>query len=166
MRSDSNKISSSDNIKVTAEALKNGDVLCALIVRFQRNRTEANMMSVLHCLRDSNVFMPADVAVGGKGVIPNQPIYPAVQNVVLRPKLMKAADGRNYVPIFSRELNAKAGQLKNFSLVNLPYIKCVDMLSELDECSRFVVDPFLYNFVLTENLIDISKQLPSRLKNN
>ena len=80
--------------------------------------------------------------------------------------MMKAADGYNYVPLFSREINAKAGQLKDYSLVNLPYIKCIDMLAQLDNCSRFVIDPFLYNFVLTENLIDISKKLPSRLDSN
>ncbi len=166
MSKNSSKGSSSDNIKITAEALKNGDVLCALIVRFMKNRNEQSMMSVLYCLRDSNLFMPADVAVEGKGVIPNQPIYPAVQNIVIRPKMMKAADGYNYVPLFSREINAKAGQLKDYSLVNLPYIKCIDMLAQLDNCSRFVIDPFLYNFVLTENLIDISKKLPSRLDSN
>lgn len=163
MSNDSNKNSISDNIKITPEALKNGDVLCALIVRFLRNRSEKNMMSVLYCLRDSNVFMPADVTVGGKGVIPDQPIYPAVQNIIIKPKIMKATDGQNYIPLFSREINAKAGQLKSASLVNLPYIKCIDMLAGINECTRFVIDPFLYNFVLTENLIDISKQLPSKL---
>ena len=166
MSKELNGASSSDNFKVTAEALKNGDVLCALIVRFMKNRNEQNMISLLSCLRDSNVFMPGEVAVSGKGIIADQPIYPAVQNVVIKPKMMKAVDGYYYVPLFSREINAKAGKLKNFSLVNLPYLKCVDMLEQLDNCSRFVIDPFLYNFVLTENLIDISKQIPSRLDKN
>ena len=158
------KNSSSKNIKITPEALKNGDVLCALIVRFLKKRSKENMMSVLSCLRDSNVFMPAEVAVGGgKELIPTQILYPAVQNIVIKPQLMKAGDGKNYLPLFSREINAKAGQLKNFQLVNLPYFKCIDMLEGIEGCDRFVIDPFLYNFVLTEDLIDISKQLPSRL---
>lgn len=163
MSNDSNKNSSSENIKITPEALANGDVLCALIVRFLKNRTEENMMSVLFCLRDSHVFMPAEITIGGNKIDTSQPIYPAVQNVVIKPQLMKAADGNNYIPLFSREINAKAGELKKANLVNLPYIKCVDILEEAENCSRFVIDPFLYNFVLTENAVDISKHLPSRL---
>lgn len=161
MSNNSNK--NSDNVKITPEALANGDVLCALIVRFIKNRTQENMMSVLFCLRDSNVFMPAEVTIGGNKIDTSQPIYPAVQNVVIKPKLMKAADGFNYVPLFSREINAKAGELKKADLVNLPYLKCVEILEGIENCGRFVIDPYLYNFVLTENAVDISKQLPSRL---
>ncbi|MBQ3693055.1 MAG: SseB family protein [Clostridia bacterium] len=165
MSKDLNKISSSDNVKITPEALANGDVLCALIVRFLKNRTQENMMSVLFCLRDSYIFMPADVTVGGKPVDTNQPIYPTVQNVTIKPRLMKATDGNYYIPLFSREINAKAGELKNANLVNLPYVKCIDILEKAENCNRFVIDPFLYNFVLTENAVDISKNLPSRLDN-
>ena len=154
---------SNDKVKITAETLKNGDVLCALIVRFIHNRNEANMMSVLHCLRDSNVFMAADVAVSNEGGAPTEPIILVKRKVMIKPKMLVAADGYNYVPIFSREINSKAGLLKDAQLVNLPYLKCIEMLNEMDDCRRFVVDPFLYNFVLTENLIDISSKLPSKL---
>ncbi len=152
-----------EKIKITAEALKNGDVLCALIVRFIHNRNEANMMSVLHCLRDSNVFMAVDVAVSREGEAPSEPIVLVKRQLMVQPKILSAADGFNYVPLFSREINSKAGLLKNAQLVNLPYLKCIEMLRGMDNCSRFVVDPFLYNFVLTENLIDISSKLPSKL---
>ena len=122
-------------------------------------------MSVLFCLRDSNVFMPAEVTIGGKEIDKSMPIYPAVQNISIKPQLMKAADGNYYIPLFSREINAKAGELKKANLVNLPYTKCIDILENAEKCSRFVIDPYLYNFVLTENVIDISKHLPSRLEN-
>ena len=163
--SPTNKNLSSDNVKITPEALANGDVLCALIVRFLKNRTEENMMSVLFCLRDSNVFMPADVTIGGKEIDKSLPIYPTVQNISVKPQLMKAADGNYYIPRFSREINAKAGELKKANLVNLPYMKCIDILENTKMCKRFVIDPYLYNFVLTENAIDISKKLRSRLEN-
>ena len=163
MSNDSNK--NLNNVKITPEALANGDVLCALVVRFLKNRTRENMMSVLFCLRDSNVFMPAEITIGGNKIDASKPIYPAVQNVVIKPRLMKAADGNYYIPLFSREINAKAGELKKANLVNLPYMKCIDILENTKMCKRFVIDPYLYNFVLTENAIDISKKLRSRLEN-
>ena len=159
-----NKNSSSDKVKITPEALANGDVLCALIVRFLKKRTEENMMAVLFCLRDSNVFMPAEVTIGGKEIDKSMPIYPAVQNISIKPQLMKAADGNYYIPLFSREINAKAGELKKANLVNIPYMKCIDILENTKICTRFVIDPYLYNFVLTENVVNISKNLPSRLE--
>ena len=123
------------------------------------------MITVLSCLRDSNVFMPAQVAVGNvKSEAPNSVIYPAVSNVVVKPQLMKAKDGNTYLPVFSREINAKAGLLKNSNLVNLPYMECVKMLGDIEDCAKIVVDPFLYNLVLDEDLIKISKEIPSRLE--
>lgn len=154
------------DFKITPEALKNGDVLCALIIRFLNNRSEENLLSVLSCLRDSNVFMPAQVSVGGGKAIPNPVLFPTVQNVIVKPQLLKAKDGNVYIPLFSREINAKAGELKQATLVNLPYMNCVEMLSQTEDCGRFVIDPFLYNFVMDEKLIEVSRQIPSRLEKN
>jgi len=154
--------------KVTPEMLKNGDVLCGLIIRFLHNRTKENMFSLLSCLRDSNVFVPSTISadptmteVGGKG--DNPIMFPVKQSIKITPQVYKATDGNLYIPLYSRQVNVRPEYLKGASLVNMPYTECLKILKNAEGCSRFVLDPHLYNVVLDEDLVRISGQLPSRL---
>lgn len=158
----------SNTFKVTAEMLKNGDVLCGLIIRFLHNRTKENMFSLLSCLRDSNVFVPSNLSaepntaeIGGKG--DNPIMFPVKQSIKITPQIYKATDGNLYMPLYSRQVNARPEHLKGASLVNMPYTECLKMLKNAQGCSRFVLDPHLYNVVLDEDLVRISGELPSRL---
>ncbi len=157
-----------EKFKVTPEMLKDGTVLCGLVLRFINNRNEENMFALLSCLRDSNVFVPCevnmngeDLEIGGKG--DNPVIFPVKHKISIKPQLYKATDGNVYMPFYTRQENAKPSELRGASLVNLPYEKLVEMLADNDECGRFVVDPKLYNVVLDEDLVRISMELPSRL---
>lgn len=168
MKANTNGSNPSGNIKITPEMLKNGDVLAALILRFLNNRTKENMLSVLSCLRDGNVFLPAKVTMNGNdmkigGLGDNPVMFPVQHKITIKPQLYKATDGNVYIPLYSRKENARSEHLKGAALVNLPYLKCVEMLEENEACSRFVIDPHLYNIVLDEELVAISKKLPSRL---
>ena len=158
----------SEQVKITPEMLKDGTLLCGLVIRFINNRTKENMFSLLSCLRDSSVFVPAkinmdgrDMEIGGNG--DNPVMFPVKHKVQFTPQLYKATDGNVYMPFYTRQENVKSQELAGASLVNLPYEKLVEMLGDNDECSRFVVDPKLYNVVLDEELIRISMELPSRL---
>lgn len=155
-------------IKVTAEALKNGTVLCALILRFLNNRTKENMFSVLSCLKDSNIWLPAKISMNGQeidtmGLQNNGIMQPIKGSFTVRPQIIKMKDGDMIMPIYSRKENIKSENMKGFSVVNLPYEKCLEMLDTIEGCTRIVVDPYLYNVVLDEDLIGISKRLPSQL---
>lgn len=163
-----NKNKAQKNFKITPEMLKNGEVLNALVLRFLNNRNKENMFSLLSCLRDSNVFLAAnvdalakDTVVGGKG--DNPVMFPVKQKITITPQIYKATDGKMYIPIFSRKENARQEHLKGASLVNLPFINCIAILKDYEDCSRFVLDPHLYNVVLDEDLIRITQKLPSRL---
>lgn len=167
--SDNNTTPELDGVKITADTLKSGEVLAALILRFLNNRTKENLVSVLSCLRDSKVWLPADMEVD-KAVIPLDEsgdvpvILPTKQNVSVTPYTYKAKDGNYYMPIYSRRENVRKENVRDgCALLNIPYTECVKMLDQNESCSRFVLDPHLYNVVLTENMIDITKQMPSRL---
>lgn len=164
-----NSSPSAKGFTVTPEMLANGDVLCGLAVRFVKNRNKENMFSLLSCLRDSNLFVPANVTtdtnnmeIGGKGA--NPVMFPVKNTITVKPQLYKAADGHIYMPLYTRKENARAEHLKGASLVNMPYENCLELLAASEDCTRFVLDPHLYNIVLDEDLIRISQKLPSRLK--
>lgn len=156
-----------EEIRITPQTLSDGTVLCGLILRFLHNRTKENMMAVLGCLRDSNVFVPAQVSTDGETLetngADNPVMFPVKHHIKFTPQLYKATDGNIYMPFYSRRENAHQKNLEGASLVNLPYIQLVEMLGNYSECSRFVIDPKLYNVILDEDLIRISTQLPSRL---
>ena len=154
------------SVRITPEMLRDGTVLCGLVIRFLHNRNQENMFSLLSCLRDSNVFVPCEVNMNGedfKAAGENPVMFPAQHKIEFKPQLYKATDGKVYLPFYTRQENAKQSELKGASLVNLPYEKLVEMLSDYEECSRFVIDPKLYNVVLDEDLVRISMELPSRL---
>lgn len=154
--------------KITADMLKSGEVLSALILRFLNNRNKENMLALLSCLRDSNIWMPARVSNAGRGLEVDtshgSPIMaPAKHKLVVKPQIYKAKDGNMYLPIYSRRENIKKENVKDFSVVNIPYEQCLEMLDGIPNCSRIVVDPHLYNVALDEDLIKVTKRLPSRL---
>ena len=163
------KNTSGKGFVVTPEMLKSGEVLCGLVVRFIKNRNKENMFSLLSCLRDSNLFVPANVTTnadnldlnGKKG---NSVMFPAKGTLTVKPQYYKAKDGFVYLPLYTRMENARQSNLKGASLVNMPYENCLEMLEASEDCTRFLLDPYLYNVVLDEDLIRISKKLPSRLK--
>ena len=155
-----------EKFRITPEMLKDGTVLCGLVIRFLHNQNEENMFSLLSCLRDSNVFVPCEVNMNGADLKiqgDNPVIFPAKHKIQFKPQLYKATDGNVYMPFYTRKENAKPSELGGASLVNLPYEKLVEMLGDNDECSRFVIDPKLYNVILNEDLVRISMELPSRL---
>ena len=164
----SNGSAKNEKVKITPEMLKDGTVLCGLVLRFINNRNQENMFSLLSCLRDSNVFVPcevnmngSDLEIAGKG--DNPVMFPAKHKITIKPQLYRDKDGVVYMPFYTRQENAKQKDLQGASLVNLPYEKLVEMLGDNDECGSFVVDPYLYNVVLDEDLVRISMELPSRL---
>lgn len=162
------KENTTQTVKVTAEALKNGTVLCALILRFLNNRTKENMFSVLSCLKDSDVWIPAKISMNGQnvdtmGLQDNGIMQPVKGSFTVRPQVLKTKDGEIIMPVYSRRENIKKENIPGFSIANLPYEKCVEMLSGIENCSKIVVDPYLYNVILDEDLIEISKKLPSQI---
>ena len=111
---------------VTPEMLKNGDVLCGLVVRFIKDRNKENMFALLSCLRDSNLFVPAVVntdamSTDTNGAADNPVMFPAKGTITVTPQYYKAKDGNIYMPVYSRMENARQENLKGASLVNMPY---------------------------------------------
>lgn len=166
---DNSKNTAPDRVQFAKEALKSGEVLSALVLRFLNNRNKENMLSLLSCLRDSSVWIPARIKTAD-GTDPQIPkladstaIFPAKQSLIIKPQIYKASDGTLYMPIYSRRENMKKEYIQDFAAVNVPYFKCLQMLDGMQNCNRLVLDPHLYNVPIDESLIDITKKLPSRL---
>lgn len=146
----------------TAAALKDGTVLCGLILRFLNNKTNDNMGAVLACLRDSSVYIPCEVKADSSGTVTPRadlPIMPVRQQITIKPQLYKAKDGKVYMPFYTRRENARQSELQGASLVNLPYDKAVAMMRDNSAVGGFLVDPKLYNLVLTRELAEISMNI-------
>ena len=163
--------SSAKGFTVTPEMLASGEVLCGFVVRFINNRNKKNMFSLLSCLKDSNLFVPANVTANAENINmegnkANSVMFPAKSSIIIKPQFYKGADGFVYMPVYTRKENARQEYLKGASLVNMPYENCLELLEANKDCTRLVLDPHLYNVILDEDLIRISKKLPSRLKRN
>lgn len=155
-------------VKITAESLKDGTVLNALILRFLNNRSQENMFAVLTCLKDSCVWLPAVVTMKGADIEllakENSIAVPVKHSMTVKPQILGTKDGSQYIPIYSRKENMQHESMKGFSSVNLPYVQVLKILDGLEGIDQIVVDPFLNNLVLDDNLIGVSKKLPSHLK--
>ncbi len=146
------------------EALRNGEVLNVFAQRFSSDRTKENMIGVLSCLRDTFVFVPAKVKVDGidpaelaaKG---NPVMLPAKKAIAISPQILASSGGDRCIPIYSLKEHIQKDKLMGYSVINMPYVKVVEMMRSLGKCDKLVLDPFSYNIMLTEKLIDISLKL-------
>lgn len=83
---------------LTVGQLEDGTVLKEAIRRFRSGRTEKNLMSLLHILRDSRVFIPGQAA-GSDGL----PEGSGADDVMMTPVIMKNIRDQYFLPVFSDE---------------------------------------------------------------
>ena len=108
----------------TPEQLEDGTILKESIHRFRGDRTEKNLMGLLHILRDSQFYIPCQVAAEGA---PSEDSDP--DGVMMIPQIMKNIKDQYFLPIFS-DLE-EMGEMKD---------TCRPMRSDILSAIRFAKD--------------------------
>ena len=153
---------------ITAESLADGSVLTLMIMRFNGMQTEDNLLCVLRCLRDSHVWAPVSLLVTDEETkmfreAKEGDVIDKTDEVPMTPKLLTDDEGEYYFPVFSHPTRFRNEFGENVSRVHIPFMQCIDMALAMEGVEKINVNAFTDNLILTKELLEIIKELPSEI---
>ena len=127
---------------IDEKTLEDGSVLLFLKHRFVKNPTQANMISILSCLRDSKVFVPMTEEM----------------------KPTSIQDGEYYyLPIFSNEEQIPEKYGSQFAVIKISVLECLSMAKSYENIYGLILDPFTEKVILVYALADMIPKISSKL---
>lgn len=155
---------------VTKEQLQDGRVLSYLIRQFVKEPNKDNLILVMRCLRDSDVWVPMTVEVSkedqkkldkaqrGEEVSTKEPIC-------LKPQTVAIQDGSECLPVFSRKEEIPNHYKTNFSIVNLSFMECIQLVRHMANVEHVVLNGFTngQSIKLGEERLSVIERLPSEI---
>ncbi len=154
---------------INPEALRDGVVLFRLKQEFLKKQSRENLFPLLCCLRDSVVQVPMNVILGEedqeslKKMKPGE-LWKSGEDIRMKPDILKAPDGKLWFPVFSQEKQIPESYKKNFSIVPMEMLHCIEMAHHTRDVEGLIVDAFSDAVSLPFQLADIIKELPSQLQ--
>lgn len=153
-------------MSVKRETLKSGRVLKALIEQFENDRTKQNLIPVLHCLRDSFVWIPGTLRMSDADVEKFQ--NPQVGDTVTTDEIMKfepdiLQNGEDkFYPVFS-SIEEMGEYGNNFSKVEKHFFEAMSYANGKKETVGIVVNAFSMPFVVPKEWFDIIGSFPTNI---
>ncbi len=154
------------DIGVKRETLKSGRVLKALIEQFENDRNELSLISVLHCLRDSYVWVPGTMQVSNIDVekflsSKEGDLVSTDDDMKFEPDILQNGEDKFY-PVFSSiEEMGKYGN--NFSKVEMHFFDAMSYAMGKKETVGIVVNAFSMPFVVSKELFEFIGQMPTNI---
>ena len=150
-------------MKIMDDVFDNGGVLRSLIDVFNNKKDMDSIMMVFQCLRDSYVYVPCTVMIGGVAMncLFEDDEFDSDLEVVIKPDFLSTDDGVKYFPVFScsemipLEINAELCAIRKHFLDVIDWVECIRGVDHI------VVDAFTNAFVVKDSVYNIIKSLPS-----
>lgn len=176
---------------VDAKTLENGKVLEYLISEFQNNKCEETLFPMLGCLRDSMIWVLADITLSktdeqgilasigiekdvteisdedierANGKIQEGAVYYSTEDTVIETVLLEGSDGQVWYPIFTTKDAISEENRNGKSLVKVPAIQILYKAHETPHISGLVINAYLDNVLLPFKIADYMIKMQSLLK--
>ena len=151
---------------VKREMLKSGRVLKALIEQFENDRTKQNLISVLHCLRDSFVWIPGTLRMSDADVekFQNSQVGDTVTTdeiMKFEPDILQNGEDK-FSPVFS-SIEEMGEYGNNFSKVEKHFFEAMSYANFKKETVGIVVNAFSMPFVVPKEWFDIIGSFPTNI---
>lgn len=151
---------------VKRETLKSGRVLEALIEQFENDRTKQNLIPVLHCLRDSFVWIPGTLRMSDADVekFRNSQVGDTVTTdeiMKFEPDILQNGEDKFY-PVFS-SIEEMGEYGNNFSKVEKHFFEAMSYANCKKETVGIVVNAFSMPFVVPKEWFEIIGSFPTNI---
>ena len=151
---------------VKRETLKSGRVLKALIGQFEKSRTEENLIAILHCLRDSYIWIPGTLEMSdtdAEKFINSQVGETVTTDDVMKfePDILQNGEDKFY-PVFS-SIEEMGEYGNNFSKVKKHFFEAMSYANGKKETVGIVVNAFSMPFVVPKEWFDIIGSFPTNI---
>ncbi len=151
---------------VKRETLKSGRVLKTLIERFEKDRTKENLIPVLHCLRDSFVWIPGTLRMSDTDAekFKNSQVGDTVtidEVMKFEPDILQNGEDKFY-PVFS-SIEEMGEYGNNFSKVEKHFFEAMSYANGKKETVGIVVNAFSMPFVVPKEWFEIIGSFPTNI---
>lgn len=135
-----------------------GKVLEYLIEKHHEERSEASMMSVLHALQESNVWIPMTVKLSEEDAqtlkdAKNSDMVTTKNGLTMQPAMLKTQEDEWYYPVFTSKEQAPEQYRKGLSMVNLSFRQYAMTALNNPNIKGMVVNAFEKSFVLPKDFL-------------
>lgn len=152
---------------VDPDTLKNGNVLRMLVEQFDNEPTKQHYIAVLHCLRDSIIWIPGNIKISDvdvKAIMAANvgDTFSPQQDMRFVPDILQNGD-ELFLPVFSgTEQMGEYGN--NFSTIERHFFDAMRLVLARKDVCGIVLDPFTAPYVARREDFDFIGSLPSMLK--
>lgn len=152
---------------IDPKTLESGRVLLALKAMFNENRCKETLLPLLSCLRDSFVYVPMNAKLSEEDqrcaiTLKVGDVWSNNDVIHLTPDTLRSPDGKLWFPIFTQKEQIPEDYGKGFSVIPLQSLRCLNMAHAIAGVEGIVIDAFTEAVVLTFEIADIMKWLPSQ----
>ena len=152
---------------VKREALENGNVLKALIMRYLNDQKEENLFPVLGCLRDSFVWIPGRMIMSEVDMqkFANAQKGDTISNdevIKFEPDILQNGEYKFYPVFSSAEEMREYGN--GFSKVEKHFFEAMNFAMGKEETVGIVVNAFSTPFVVPKEWFDLIGKIPTNIE--
>lgn len=157
-----------ENSYIDPKTLESGKVLLYLKHKFLEDQTEQALLSVLGCLRDSQVIVPVSMTMSEEDKekllsAKKGDKFSASDEIRLKPDILQRGE-QFFFPMFSNKEEMPQKYAANFSTINMSVLQCIQMAKTYEQVTGLVLDAFTDPLVLNYSLADLISELESRLR--
>ena len=152
--------------KIDPETLQNGNILRMLVERFDNEPTKQHYIAVLHCLRDSFIWIPGNIQISDvdtEAIMGSKTgeTFTSQQDIRFIPDILQNGD-ELFLPVFSNA--EQMGEYGNhFSKVEKHFFEAMRLVLSRKDVCRIVLDPFTAPYIVHQDDFDFIGNLPSML---
>ena len=152
---------------VKRAVLEGGKVLKGLIKQFLAERTEQNAFAVLHCLRDSFVFIPCTVKMSEEdkakfiqGKVGDE--VTTENDIRFIPDTLQNGEAEFFSVFSSAEEMGEYGN--NFSKIEKHFFEAMSLVMGNENLVGIVVNAFSTPFIVEKGLFELIGSLPTNVE--
>ena len=156
----------SDKDIILKNAPDDGKILLGFKKRFLSDKTKDNLLSLLFFMKDIEVFVPMNTIVDAEDenkileMLERNELKAGVEwrpehDIRLTPDILEDKEKNLFYPIFSTEKEIPEEYGKNFSIVPLSVITCIEMFKGMENLNAIVLDPWTKAFFIDSKLADV-----------
>lgn len=136
---------------------ENKDALVYLLDKYIREQNRYNLGVLICCLSKAEVWVPMNLIISEEdkqGLINSKAgdIYSTEDIMRMIPDYL-TNDGKEYFPIFSKLEEVPEDYSKKVSWIQLPMMKCINMVKSKDNIEDMILNAYSHKFVISKEFI-------------
>lgn len=134
-----------------------GELLTALIQRYQQKQDQTTLLPVMQCLMDNvPVGVPMRVSEEDMKLLKEakENKSGASLKVSMKTVILKHSDGRLYMPVFSRQAEVPKEFFDKYYWLQMPFKQCAKLVQQMENVEEIVINTFTHKMFVPKQVLE------------